>query len=91
MKEREVRGASLFSFDFRRPDIPHQDSLTCSSGRPMAPMQNERTAMIQICSPGLRHPLGAGDKQPVELLADEDRTTRQLGRLADGRNDRFWR
>jgi hypothetical protein len=40
-------------------------------------------------SPGTKH-LGGGDKQPVELLADEDWTTPEASPRADGRSDRFW-
>jgi len=43
----------IFSSESRRPDIPRQDSPTRGSGRPI---ENERTAMLRICRPGLRHP-----------------------------------
>ena len=43
-----------FSSESRRPDIPRQDSPTRGSGRPI---ENERTAMLRICRPGLRHPI----------------------------------
>ena len=73
---------------------PRQDSLTRSSGRPIAPTQRMNVrpwfgSAVLACS--IHSFLGEGDKQPVELLADEDRTTRQRRRRADERNDRFWR
>jgi hypothetical protein len=72
MKEREARGAS---YDSRRPDIPRQDSLTRGSGRPIAPTQrmNMRPwfgSAVLACA--IHSFLGGGNKQPVELLADED-------------------
>ena len=66
-----------FSSDPRRPDIPRQDSLTRGSGRPIAPLRmNVRPwfgSAVLACA--IHSFLGGGDKQPVELLADEDRTT----------------
>jgi hypothetical protein len=49
--------------------------------------------MVRICvlACAIHFLLGGGDKQPAELLADEDWNTPQLRRRADGRNDRFWR
>ena len=72
MKKREARGAS---YDSRRPDIPRQDSLTRGSGRPIAPTQrmNMRPwfgSAVLACA--FHSFLGGGNKQPVELLADED-------------------
>ena len=68
----EARGAS---YDSRRPDIPRQDSLTRGSGRPIAPTQrmNMRPwfgSAVLACA--IHSFLGGGNKQPVELLADED-------------------
>jgi hypothetical protein len=76
---REARGASLFfHFDSRRPDIPRQDSLARGSGRLMAPTQRMNVrpwfgSAVPACA--LHSFPGGGDKQPVELLADEDQTT----------------
>jgi hypothetical protein len=63
-----------FSSESRRPDIPRQDSPTHGSGRPI---ENERTAMVRICRPGLRHPfLPRRRWQAAGLITgDEDRTT----------------
>jgi hypothetical protein len=68
----------IFSFDSRRPDIPRQDSLTRGSGRPIALTQRMNVrpwfgSAVPACS--IHSFLGGGDKQPVDLLADEDRTT----------------
>ena len=78
-----------FSFHSRRLDIPRQDSLARGSGRPIAPLRmNVRPwlgSAVLACS--IHSFLGGGDKQPVELLAGEDRIPRQRRRRADGRND----
>jgi hypothetical protein len=68
----------IFSFDSRRPDIPRQDSLTRGSGRPIAPTQRMNLrpwfgSAALACS--IHSFPGGGDKRPVDLLADEDRTT----------------
>jgi hypothetical protein len=86
MKEREARGASLFSFDSRRPDIPRQDSLTRGSGRPIAPTQRMNVRPwfgTSVLACAIHSFQGGGDK-PVELLADEDRT---IGSFADAQMD----
>ena len=68
-------GAWRLLYDSRRPDIPRQDSLTRGSGRPIAPTQrmNMRPwfgSAVLACA--IHSFLGGGNKQPVELLADED-------------------
>ena len=67
----------ICSFDSRRPHIPRQDSLTRGSVRPIAPTQRMNVrpwlgSAVLACS--IHSFLAGGDKQPVELLADEDRT-----------------
>jgi len=48
--------------------------------------------MVRICvlACAIQSFLGGGDKQPVDLLADEDWTTPAASPRADGRSDRFW-
>ena len=65
----------------RRPNIPRQDSLTRGSGRPIEPTRRMKVrswfgSAVLACS--IHSFLGGGDKQPVELLADEDRVPRSV-------------
>src|SRR6266446_4065378 len=47
----------IFSFDSRRPDIPTSRQPQPRLGTPdSTDVENERTAMVQICCPGLHHP-----------------------------------
>jgi hypothetical protein len=77
----------IFSSESRRPDIPRQDSLTRSSGRPMALTQrmNVRPCIgsaVPACA--IHSFLGGGDKQLVELWRTKAGPSRQLRRRADG-------
>ena len=78
----------ICSFDSRRPHIPRQDSLTRGSGRPIAPTHRMNVRPWFGSASWLAPSISGGDKQPVELLADEDWTTPAATPRADGRS--FW-
>jgi hypothetical protein len=76
MKEREARGASLFFHLISEGRISRVKTAPARDGRWLGRRMNARPwfgSAVPACA--IHSFLGGGDEQPVELLADEDRTT----------------
>ena len=78
MKEREARGASLFFHLISEGRISRVKTASPAArdGRWLGRRMNARPwfgSAVPACA--IHSFLGGGDEQPVELLADEDRTT----------------